>query len=604
MAARTKVFVDIVTKTDGKEPGSGLKKFAIGAGIAAVAVAGLIKVGKELVNVYAVQEQAEARLEATIKSTGKAANLTKDQLTDMATGLQGVTKFGDEAIIGAEALLLTFKNIGEDTFPRALESILDVSEAMGTGLKESSIQVGKALNDPVLGITALTRVGITFTQKQKDMIKSLVATGDKAGAQGVILEELESQFGGVARAAADTATGAMVQMANAIGDVKEEYGQLIAQGLQPFTEAITKQVTALASYLGSLNEASEILKLINDGAIESGRSLEDLENILADLITKRDISRGQVQQSVLDEISLIEILIDTYGMKDVFLTKAADHVQILIDAEATASEKAAAIRDAEEDGLKKLEELRVESLTQEERKIELLDKEIILWAALRSEGADVQDLLNTLVAQRNDLLTDEVDILEGLTFDWESFNETVHDGLADQKEAIEELTLTWQDLAESGLGAFASTFKMIGEEGVTVWDTLKQAGKNAISAVLEGLAQEALVRAALAFAIPFGAGIPSAVAYGAAATAAFAASGLVQSFATGGQFITDGPTLIGDNASGQERVTVEPLGGGDSGGLSRETFRLVGPGNELLGWIQRVGIDNGGLHPSGKRNRI
>ena len=68
MAQRTKVFVDIKTTSDGKEPGAGLKKFAIGAGVAAVAIAGLIKIGKDLVSIYSDQEQAEARLEQTIKS--------------------------------------------------------------------------------------------------------------------------------------------------------------------------------------------------------------------------------------------------------------------------------------------------------------------------------------------------------------------------------------------------------------------------------------------------------------------------------------------------------------------------------------------------------
>ena len=70
----------------------------------------------------------------------------------------------------------------------------------------------------------------------------------------------------------------------------------------------------------------------------------------------------------------------------------------------------------------------------------------------------------------------------------------------------------------------------------------------------------------------------------------------IPSLATGGSFVANEPTLIevGDNASGQEKVTVEPLGG--SGGGSSDRFRLVSGSGDFLGWIQREGIDNGKLH--------
>ena len=174
-------------------------KFAIAA-YAAIGVA-ILALSKKAVKAFAVQEQAEAKLNATIKSTGQAAGLTFNELTKMASGLQEVTKFGDEAIIGAETLLLTFKDIGGDIFPRALESILDVSEAMGQGLKESTVQLGKALNDPIQGLTAMRRVGIQFTDQQKEQIKILQNNTQLFEAQTIILDELEAQLGGSARAA-------------------------------------------------------------------------------------------------------------------------------------------------------------------------------------------------------------------------------------------------------------------------------------------------------------------------------------------------------------------------------------------------------------------
>lgn len=81
--------------------------------------------------------------------------------------MQSVTTYGDETVIEAQALLLTFTKIGKETFPQALESTLNVATAMGTDLKSAALQVGKALNDPVLGMTALSRSGIQFTEDQK-----------------------------------------------------------------------------------------------------------------------------------------------------------------------------------------------------------------------------------------------------------------------------------------------------------------------------------------------------------------------------------------------------------------------------------------------------
>lgn len=244
MAVRDSVYVDVVANT--KKASLNMKGFAAGVAIAVAAVAGLVKVGKELVDAYAVQEQAEVRLAAAIKSTGKAAGLSSTELINMAGELQYMTKFGDEAIISSQAMLLTFTKIGKDVFPTAQKAILNVSEAMGQDLKTSTIQIGKALNDPIAGIGALSRVGIQLTQDQKDLIKSFMDVNDVASAQKIILEELEVQFGGVAEAAADTATGAMVQLKNALGDLKELAGGALAEGMRPLTTALTDFIKRVA----------------------------------------------------------------------------------------------------------------------------------------------------------------------------------------------------------------------------------------------------------------------------------------------------------------------------------------------------------------------
>jgi hypothetical protein len=188
------------------------------------AFVGALAIGATISKVIAAtveQERVTAQLEATLKSTGRYTPELSANLQAMAGELQGMTAFGDEAIISMQALLLTFTQIGGENFNRAQSAILDVATAMGTDLKSAAIQVGKALNDPVLGVSALARSGIQFTDSQKDVIKSLVDTGRAAEAQAIILKELEVQFGGSAEAARNTLGGALQALQNAFGDLLE-----------------------------------------------------------------------------------------------------------------------------------------------------------------------------------------------------------------------------------------------------------------------------------------------------------------------------------------------------------------------------------------------
>lgn len=168
------------------------------------------------------QIAAEKKLGAVLKATGNAAGLTADEIKNLASQRQALTNFGDEDTINASALLASFKEIKGDEFRRAIPLIQDMSAAMGQDLKGSAIQLGKAINDPIAGIGALSRVGVQFTYDQKQMIKGLVETGQMAKAQAVIMNELQSEFGGTAEAMASPLT----QAANAWGDFKEQIGMI------------------------------------------------------------------------------------------------------------------------------------------------------------------------------------------------------------------------------------------------------------------------------------------------------------------------------------------------------------------------------------------
>lgn len=222
----------------------GIGKGILTVGMAAAA-AGVAALGAGLG--VAVSEAMEAQaglaqLDAVLKSTGGAAGVTRDMALELADSLSGVTRFSDDAILSAENLLLTFTNIGEDVFPRATETLLDMATAMGTDAKSGAIQLGKALNDPVAGITALTRVGVTFTDEQKKAIEAMVEMGDIAGAQAIILDELEKEFGGSAEAAGQTFAGQLDILKNSLLNVAEGVGMSLLPLLQDLTGFVTENV--------------------------------------------------------------------------------------------------------------------------------------------------------------------------------------------------------------------------------------------------------------------------------------------------------------------------------------------------------------------------
>ena len=211
------------------------KKFGVAFG--AAAVGGLVLTIKNTIE----QEKVLAQLEARVRSTGGAAGFTSGALAQMAGDLQKVSTFGDEAIISMQSVLLTFTQVRGDEFKGASQAILDMSTALGMDLKSAALQVGKALNDPIAGVGALARAGVQLTESQKEAVKSLVEVGDVAGAQRVILKELETQFGGAASAARNTLGGALVSLKNAFGDLFE---------VPSLISPITDEINRLTRFLG------------------------------------------------------------------------------------------------------------------------------------------------------------------------------------------------------------------------------------------------------------------------------------------------------------------------------------------------------------------
>lgn len=173
----------------------------------------LIGIGKMAFDELSQSAAASAQTEAAIRSTGGAANVTAAQIDQLSSALLRKSGIDDETIKGGANVLLTFRAIrneagaGNDIFNQATKAALDLSVAFGKDMNSSAILVGKALQDPIQGLSALARVGVQFDEGQKQQIQSMVAAGDVMGAQKVILKELQTEVGGSAEAYGNSFAG-------------------------------------------------------------------------------------------------------------------------------------------------------------------------------------------------------------------------------------------------------------------------------------------------------------------------------------------------------------------------------------------------------------
>ena len=217
----------------------------------------------ESINLSRIQEKAVAQVAAGLASTGGVVGYTLDELKAKASALQKESLFGDERILtDLTSVMLTFTNITGEAFDRAQQAALDLSTRMKGDLTGAAVQLGKALNDPVKGVTALSKVGVSFTEQQKEQIKTLVESGKLYDAQTIILNELNKEFGGSAKAAAE-ADGGITQLADAFGDAREELGKMILDGLKPtviqalkefFYNLTTDDIRNFVSTLGTIGK--------------------------------------------------------------------------------------------------------------------------------------------------------------------------------------------------------------------------------------------------------------------------------------------------------------------------------------------------------------
>lgn len=195
-------------------------------------------------------EQEFAKIHGVIRATGHAAGYTAERMVRLTREIALETGRSSSEINSVAAQLLTFWGIAGANFEDALRISVDMGVVFGSTAAAAS-QLGKALEDPIEGVTALRRVGTKFTEAQMRQIEELVNSNRLYEAQRIVLNELQRQVGGVAKEVGDTLPGAWDRLKESMSDALARAGEWlrINEPLKVAVRGLAAAVQASADFL-------------------------------------------------------------------------------------------------------------------------------------------------------------------------------------------------------------------------------------------------------------------------------------------------------------------------------------------------------------------
>jgi len=258
--------------------GSAMKSVAKGTAVVAAAVAAAGAAIGALTYKLILSGEAANSADARVRNIAKSMGLFGDQsdvvaerLNNLADKIELQTGMDGNAIQMTQAKLLTFKDLANTAdelggnFDRATQAAVDMAAAGFGAAEQNAVQLGKALNDPVNGLAALRRSGITFTEDEKAKIKTLAESNRMHEAQAMVLAAIEKQVGGTAAATAD----ASVQIKAALNQGFEEVGKPLAAALASitpqfleFVEMAKPKLAEAGQFLVAIFRSGEALNLV------------------------------------------------------------------------------------------------------------------------------------------------------------------------------------------------------------------------------------------------------------------------------------------------------------------------------------------------------
>lgn len=207
----------------------GFAKTAVAVFASISAAAKLKEYAQECVTAAKAQIEAETKLETVLKNVESiqirgpnAAVEAANNLKKVASEIQQTGVIGDEVLLSGMQQLATFQ-LDDGTISTLSAGMADLlAQTKGLNASQSdAVSVANMIGKVMSGSTsALSRIGITFTEEQEKLLK----TGDSMQRAATLAEVLQQNVGGVNKALALTDQGKLQQAENTIGDLKETIG--------------------------------------------------------------------------------------------------------------------------------------------------------------------------------------------------------------------------------------------------------------------------------------------------------------------------------------------------------------------------------------------
>lgn len=281
------------------------------------------------INEYKSQIEVDTKLNAVLKATNQQYKYSTKDIKDYASALQAQTRFADDAIESAAELLVATKKFDKEGLERTLDLSADLAEAMGTDITSAAQTLSKALQEPGEGLTRLKSIGITFTESEKNMITELRNAGKELEAQQVILDKVESAYGGVAKSIGSIDTSTLDKIKTVWSDIKENLGTAFQNALGPVFDWIYKTLRWLERLTSQVAERSNLNKYLSTGNVQA---LADnfTEDFLNKELTKRIEAKTTAYGTLSDNYYLNKYLEDFQMSLDEFLRLSTDQRTNLI----------------------------------------------------------------------------------------------------------------------------------------------------------------------------------------------------------------------------------------------------------------------------------
>lgn len=223
------------------------------------AIDGLHNTMRELANANAVQVEAETKLLTIMKQRMDATNEEFESIKRLASAQQELGIIGDEVQLMGAQQLATFLNHQE-----ALQMLIPamnnlVAQQKGYNATTSdAVSIGNLFGKVMQGqISALSRVGITFTDVQQKILQ----TGTELEKAATLAQVVTDNVGNMNEALAQTEAGKLKQVENAMGDQKEVLGGLVAC-FMPYISRVNEAIKAGAHIVTVTNAFESLTKSV------------------------------------------------------------------------------------------------------------------------------------------------------------------------------------------------------------------------------------------------------------------------------------------------------------------------------------------------------